>query len=205
VSPIIPSFGRTSQRLLARSRTALIHAASLSPLRAAAALYAFLRASERRISSLSSSPSPNGGRPGGRLSSSMAEVYARTKPLTRAFYVRTIIPWSRQTDTPAASASKASSPAKKNSLSTATVGLPRWSIPRATSGSSALTASRPSSATTEKRTGSHEKSDPGVERQRGNRNGPELEPGDKAPRAQRAVRQAGMWLVLDLGQPSLHD
>jgi hypothetical protein len=79
----IPSFGWTNQRLLARSRTALIQAASLSPLRAAAALYAVLRASERRISSLSSSPSPKGGLPGGRLASSMmAGVYARTKHLT---------------------------------------------------------------------------------------------------------------------------
>jgi hypothetical protein len=83
VSPIIPSFGRAIQRLLARSRTVLIQAASLSPLRAAAALYDLLRASERRISSLSSSPSPKGGLPGGRLASSiMAGVYARTKPLT---------------------------------------------------------------------------------------------------------------------------
>jgi hypothetical protein len=76
------AFGRTIQRLLARSRTVLIQAASLSPLRAAAALYDLLRALESLISSLSSSPSPKGGLPGGRLASSMAEVYARTKPLT---------------------------------------------------------------------------------------------------------------------------
>jgi hypothetical protein len=78
-----PSFGRAIQRLLARSRTALIHAASLRPLRVAAALYAVLRALESLISYLSSSPSPNGGLPGGRFCASvMAEVYARTKPLT---------------------------------------------------------------------------------------------------------------------------
>jgi hypothetical protein len=77
------SFGWIDQRLAARSRTALIQAASLSPLRAAAALYAVLRALESLISSLSSSPSPKGGLPGGRFCSSvMAEVYARTKPLT---------------------------------------------------------------------------------------------------------------------------
>jgi hypothetical protein len=76
------SFGWIDQRLAARSRTALIQAASLSPLRAAAALYAVLRALESLISSLSSSPSPKGGLPGGRLASSMAEVYARTKLLT---------------------------------------------------------------------------------------------------------------------------
>jgi hypothetical protein len=76
-------FGRTIQRLLARSRTVLIQAASLSPLRAAAALYAVLRALESLISSLSSSPSPNGGLPGGRFGASvMTGVYARTKPLT---------------------------------------------------------------------------------------------------------------------------
>jgi hypothetical protein len=72
-----------SYLLLARSRTARIQEASLSPLRVAAALYAFLRASERRISSLSSSPSPMGGLPGGRfVVSSMAGLYVRTKPLT---------------------------------------------------------------------------------------------------------------------------
>jgi len=70
-------------RLLARSRTALIHAASLSPFRAAAALYASLRAFESLISYLSSSPSSKGGLPGGRFSvSSMAGLYVRTKPLT---------------------------------------------------------------------------------------------------------------------------
>jgi hypothetical protein len=70
-------------RLLARSRTALIHAASLSPLLAAAVLYAALRALESLISSRSSSPSPNGGRPGGRFwASVMAGLYVRTKPLT---------------------------------------------------------------------------------------------------------------------------
>jgi hypothetical protein len=76
------AFGRASQRLAARSQTALIQAASLSPLRVAAALYAVLRALESLISYLSSSPSPKGGLPGGRLASSIAEVYARTKPLT---------------------------------------------------------------------------------------------------------------------------
>jgi hypothetical protein len=77
------AFGCINQRLLARSRTALIHAASFRPLLAAAALYAVLRALESLISYLSSSPSPNGGLPGGRFCASvMAEVYARTKPLT---------------------------------------------------------------------------------------------------------------------------
>lgn len=70
-------------RLLARSRTALIHAASFRPLRAAASLYDALRAFESLISSRSSSPSPSRGLPGGRFCSSvMAELYVRTKPLT---------------------------------------------------------------------------------------------------------------------------
>ena len=70
-------------RLLARSRTALIQTASLSPLRAAAALYASLRALESLISYLSSSPSSKGGLPGGRFcASSMTRLYVRTKPLT---------------------------------------------------------------------------------------------------------------------------
>lgn len=70
-------------RLLARSSTDLIQAASFRPLRAAAALYASLRAPESLISSRSSSPSPMGGLPGGRFcASSMTGLYVRTKLLT---------------------------------------------------------------------------------------------------------------------------
>lgn len=70
-------------RFAARSKTALIHAASFRPFRAAAALYASLRAAESLISSRSSSPSPMRGRPGGRFEvSPMPGLYVRTKPLT---------------------------------------------------------------------------------------------------------------------------
>jgi hypothetical protein len=93
------AFGWNDQRLLARSRTALIQAASRSPLRAAAALYALLRASERRISSLSSSPSPKGGLPGGRLASSMARSICPYKTLDKresgVYSVRTLLGGSR--------------------------------------------------------------------------------------------------------------
>lgn len=70
-------------RFAARSRTALIHAASFRPLLVAASLYVALRALESLISSRSSSPSSMGGRPGGRFGASvMPGLYVRTKLLT---------------------------------------------------------------------------------------------------------------------------
>lgn len=82
MKPLRPTRKGNAYRFAARSRTALIHAASFSPFRAAAALYASLRAAESLISSRSSSPSPMGGLPGSRFGASMPEVYVRTKLLT---------------------------------------------------------------------------------------------------------------------------
>jgi hypothetical protein len=59
----------TYLRLLARSRTRLAHVEVGSPALPAASSYAFLRAPERRSSSLSSSGSSMGGLPLWRLGS----------------------------------------------------------------------------------------------------------------------------------------
>jgi hypothetical protein len=74
----IPSFGRTIQRLAARSRTRLAQVPVGRPFLAAASSYAFLRALVSRISILWSSGSSTGGRPLPFLGAFMAPIMART-------------------------------------------------------------------------------------------------------------------------------
>jgi hypothetical protein len=67
VSLLIPSFGRTIQRLAARSHTALIQAARALPALPAAPSQSVLRPLDKRSSYRSSSGLATGGRPTGRL------------------------------------------------------------------------------------------------------------------------------------------
>jgi hypothetical protein len=61
----VPSFGRTSQRLAARSRTAFTQADRVSPLPLAASSYSVFLASLMRIVRYSLSPFWTGGLPSG--------------------------------------------------------------------------------------------------------------------------------------------
>jgi hypothetical protein len=78
----IPSFGRTSQRFEARSRTRLAQVPVGSPFLAAASSYAFLRPLVSRISRRSFSGSSMGGLPRGRFfGCSMSLILVRTNNL----------------------------------------------------------------------------------------------------------------------------
>jgi hypothetical protein len=74
------AFGRTSQRLLARSRTALTQADRVSPLPLAASSYSAFLASLMRIVRYSLSPFSTRGLPRGVF---MADIVPTKNPLTQ--------------------------------------------------------------------------------------------------------------------------